>query len=58
MIANTIWHWVGIEEKPRQRPRVNTRTEEKNPKVKYSFSNGAITDYTVKEYAPFQCGRY
>jgi len=53
-----IWHWNGIEEKAQARTLVITRTQEKNPKVKYSFSNGTITDYTAKEYAYFQCGRY
>jgi hypothetical protein len=53
-----VWHWDGQEEKARARTLVITRTEEKNPKVKYSFSNGTITDYTKEEYAYFQCNRY
>jgi len=53
-----VWHWDGQEEKAYARTLVITRTQEKHPKVKYSFSNGTITDYTAKEYAYFQCNRY
>jgi len=53
-----VWHWDGQEEKAYARTLVITRTPEKHPKVKYSFSNGTITDYTTKEYAYFQCNRY
>lgn len=54
----SIWHWDGEEEKARVRTLVITKTQETNPKVKYSFSNGAICDYTMQEYAYFQCSRY
>lgn len=53
-----VWHWDGKEEKACSRTLVVTRTEEKNPKVKFSFSNGAITNYSKEEYAYFQCNRY
>ena len=52
------WHWDGKEEKACTRASVITRTEEKNPKVKFSFSNGGITEYNREEYANFQCNRY
>jgi len=53
-----VWHWDGKEEKARPRTLVITRTEEKNPKVKFSFSNGGVTEYNREEYAYFQCNRY
>ena len=53
-----IWHWDGKEENARQRTLVITRTLDKNPKVKFSFSNGDIDEYTRREYAYFQCNRY
>ena len=53
-----VWHWDGEEEKPRARTLVITRTLEKNPKVKFSFSNGTIIQYSRGEYAYFQCNRY
>jgi SRSO17 transposase len=53
-----VWHWDGIEENARQRTLVITRTLDKNPKVKFSFSNGEIGEYTNAEYAYFQCNRY
>jgi SRSO17 transposase len=54
----TIWHWDGKEAKARRRTLVITRTQETNPKIKYSFSNGEINQYTKEEYAYFQCSRY
>ncbi|MDD4972638.1 MAG: IS701 family transposase [Paludibacter sp.] len=53
-----VWHWDGKENNARERTLIITRTQEKNPKIKYSFSNGAIDDYTKEEYAYFQCSRY
>ena len=53
-----VWHWDGKEEKAKARTLIITRTEEKNPKVKFSFSNGGITEYNREEYAYFQCNRY
>lgn len=54
----TIWHWDGIEGNARRRTLIITRTQETNPKIKYSFSNGGIEQYTKEEYAYFQCSRY
>lgn len=54
----TVWHWDGKEEKARKRTLVITKTKEQNPKVKYSFSNGTIEEYSPDEYAYFQCNRY
>ena len=54
----SVWHWDGEEETARVRTLIITKTQETNPKVKYSFSNGAISDYTTQEYAYFQCSRY
>ena len=31
---------------------------EQKPKIKYSFSNGSLEEYTPDEYAYFQCNRY
>jgi len=53
-----VWHWDGKEKNARARTLIITRTQEKNPKIKYSFSNGAIDEYTKEEYAYFQCNRY
>jgi SRSO17 transposase len=53
-----VWHWDGEEENARSRTLVITRSVEKNPKVKFSFSNGGITEYSRGEYAYFQCNRY
>lgn len=53
-----VWHWDGVESEARKRTLVITKTKEKNPKVKFSFSNGSTEDYSEKEYAYFQCSRY
>ncbi|MFK7982100.1 MAG: IS701 family transposase [Saprospiraceae bacterium] len=53
-----IWHWDGIENMARTRTLVITATLEKKPKIKYSFSNGTLEEYTCEEYAYFQCSRY
>jgi len=60
VLAHTVavWHWDGIEESARQRTLIITQTLDKNPKVKFSFSNGKIGEYTNAEYAYFQCNRY
>lgn len=54
----TVWHWNGSEEKSCKRTLVITKTEDKRPKIKYSFSSGEIKEYTEQEYAYFQCNRY
>lgn len=53
-----VWHWDGTEEKARERTLVITRTLGEKPEIKYSFSNGTIDQYTVQQYACFQCSRY
>ncbi len=53
-----VWHWNGIEERAQARTLVVTRTLEKNPKMKYSLSNGGLTAHSKEEYAYFQCNRY
>lgn len=53
-----VWHWDGKEENARARTLVITRTLDKKPKVKFSFSNGEVEEYTKEEYAYFQCSRY
>lgn len=53
-----IWHWDGVESNARERTLIITRTLETNPKIKYSFSNGEVDQYTREEYAYFQCSRY
>lgn len=53
-----VWHWDGIEDKARARTLVITATLDEKPKVKYSFSNGTLEEYTSQEYAYFQCSRY
>lgn len=53
-----VWHWDGKEDAARPRTLVITKTCGPNPQIKYSFSNGTVTEYTKKEYAYFQCNRY
>ncbi len=52
------WVWDGQEDQARRRTLVITKTLDKKPKVKYSFSNGKSDEYTYKEYAYFQVQRY
>jgi SRSO17 transposase len=54
----TVWHWDGVEERAQNRTLVITKTREKNPKIKYSFSNAAVDEYSMEEFAYFQCSRY
>ncbi len=53
-----VWVWDGKEQKPRRRSLVITKTIDKKPQIKYSFSNGGSNQYTTKEYAYFQAQRY
>jgi hypothetical protein len=53
-----VWVWDGVEPNARKRTLVVTRTMDKKPKIKYSFSNGDIDGFTPKEYAGFQTQRY
>jgi SRSO17 transposase len=60
VFAHTIqvWHWDGLEDAARCRTLVITKTVDKSPQIKYSFSNAAVSSYTRAEYAYFQCNRY
>jgi hypothetical protein len=53
-----MWSWDGKEERARERTLVITKTMGKAPKIKYSFSNGKLDQYTAKEYGYFQSQRY
>lgn len=53
-----IWHWDQKENNARERTLIITRTIDKKPVVKYSFSNGKVEEYTSEEYAYFQSNRY
>jgi SRSO17 transposase len=53
-----VWVWDGQEGRPRERTLVITKTMDKKPKVKYSFSNAKAGEYTNKELAYFQAQRY
>lgn len=53
-----IWTWDGSGDRARKRTLVITKTLGKNPKVRYSLSNGGVDDYTAEEYAYFQTQRY
>lgn len=54
----TVWHWDAIEKNARERILIITKTDEKNPRMKFSFSNGKTDRHTEQEYAYFQCSRY
>lgn len=54
----TVWHWDGVEEKAQTRTLIITKTIDKNPQIKYSFSNGKVDEYTEEKYAYFQSSRY
>jgi len=53
-----VWSWNGEEPQARKRTLIITKTTDKTPKMKYSFSNGAINQYTHKEYGYFVAQRY
>lgn len=53
-----IWTWDGSEDMARERTLVITKTLGKNPKVRYSFSNGGVEEYTAEEYAYFRTQKY
>jgi SRSO17 transposase len=53
-----VWVWDGKEKQARRRTLVITKTNENRPKIKYSFSNGKVDEYSCKEYAYFQVQRY
>ncbi len=53
-----VWTWDGKEAAARKRTLIITKTTDKKPKIKYSFSNGGINQYNHKEYAYFVAQRY
>lgn len=53
-----VWIWDGEETQARKRALIITKTIDKNPKIKYSFSSGSPHEYTHKEWAYFQAQRY
>lgn len=53
-----IWSWDQKEPKARKRTLIITKTTDKKPKIKYSFSNGTIEEYTNQEYGYFVSQRY
>ena len=44
-----VWTWDGQEKKARKRTFVLTKTTGKKPKIKYSFSNGDLNEYSHQE---------
>lgn len=54
----SVWHWDGKEDTAQKRVLLITKTTGANPQIKYSFSNGELEQYTLEEYAYFQCNRY
>ena len=54
-----VWSWDNESMYPTKRTLIIiTKTTEKLPKIKYSFSNGDLDEYTHKEYAYLVCQRY
>ncbi len=53
-----VWNWDGTETEARKRTLIITKTTDKNPKIKYSFSNGTIEQYSHQEYGYFVAQRY
>ncbi len=53
-----VWTWNGVENEARKRTLIITKTTEKNPRIKYSFSNGPVNQYNHQEYGYFVAQRY
>lgn len=53
-----VWVWNRENNMLKRRTLIISQTIEKKPRVKYSFSNGLLDDYSRKEYAYFQAQRY
>jgi len=53
-----LWVWDGQEEIVRKRTLIIRKPIGKKNEIKYSLSNGVITDYSAKNFAYFQAGRY
>jgi SRSO17 transposase len=53
-----VWSWDGKEPVARKRTLVITKTTDQTVKIKYSFSNGGVDEYSHQEYAYFVAQRY
>ncbi len=53
-----IWTWDSKSDKATRRTLIITKTQEAKPKVKFSFSNGDLNQYTHQQYAYFVAQRY
>ena len=53
-----VWTWDSKSEKATRRTLIITKTNETKPKIKYSFSNGQLNQYTHQEYGYFVAQRY
>jgi SRSO17 transposase len=53
-----VWTWDRKEARARKRTLIITKTTEKKPKIKYSFSNGELDKYSHQQYAYFVAQRY
>lgn len=54
----SVWQWDEKVNVIRPRTLVITRTSDSSKRLKFSFSNGKINEYTKAQYAYFQCSRY
>ena len=53
-----IWTWDKKEKEARQKTLIITKTTDKKPKIKYSFSNGKSEEHSHQQYAYFVSQRY
>ncbi len=53
-----VWSWNGKSPTAKKRTLVITKTTDQMPKVKYSYSNGRVDEYSHKEYGYFVAQRY
>lgn len=53
-----VWSWDNESAYASKRTLIITKTDERVPRIKYSFSNGDLDEYTHREYAYFVCQRY
>ena len=53
-----VWVWNQENGVLKQRTLIISKTIDKKPDVKYSFSNGELDEYPINDYAYFQAQRY
>lgn len=53
-----VWVWNQENGVLKQRTLIISKTIDKKPDVKYSFSNGGLDEYAINDYAYFQAQRY